>query len=387
MQIFAVMMVRNEADILRVNLLHHLALGVDRFLIVDNGSCDGTDRILEELSRDKRIRWRRDPGPYRQSEITTLLAREAFREGAGWVIPIDADEFWYAPGGDFRGVLEKSPAGALQVEVLNFIQRREQRQAAPDALLHMTRRVPLPVGPLECVQELVQTRQFAYVEMMYSPKFVSRPTARIEIAMGNHGVTGVQGPVEATDEILCLHAVLRSRSALEAKVEQGARVEELGLGPLQGWHVRRWRRLAEAGELEDEWLANSYSNDCLDVNGVPRQVAFDPRLRDVVAPWVNLPSQSGLPIRNEEKEQERAALLRTIQQQLNIHRREKKLLEETSRQQVGERDRIIRDLQAELFAKVGERDKTIRELQAELHEKVAECNRIIRSLQERLRAR
>ena len=50
MNIFAVMMVRNEADIIRVNILHHLAQGVDHFLVVDNGSSDETVEILTRLA-------------------------------------------------------------------------------------------------------------------------------------------------------------------------------------------------------------------------------------------------------------------------------------------------------------------------------------------------
>ena len=91
MKIFGLMMVRNEADILRVNLLHHLAAGIDRFLVVDNGSSDGSDQILREMSRDGRVSWTRDDGRYRQAEITTGLAHEARSAGADWVIPIDVD--------------------------------------------------------------------------------------------------------------------------------------------------------------------------------------------------------------------------------------------------------------------------------------------------------
>src|SRR5690349_20685335 len=130
MRAFGVMMVRNEADILRTNLYYHLALGIDQFLIVDNGSSDGTDGILQQLSReDERIRWTRQAGGFRQAEVTTELAREAYLRGADWVLPIDADEFWHAPHGNFRGVLASSSAGALQVQLVNFIQRREQLDA------------------------------------------------------------------------------------------------------------------------------------------------------------------------------------------------------------------------------------------------------------------
>jgi hypothetical protein len=162
MHIVGLMLVRNEADIVRTNLLHHLAQGIDRFLVVDNGSTDGTDRALEELARGGRVRWTRDDGPYRQAEITTELAREAFRGGADWVLPIDADEFWYAPRGGLRHVLAESSAGALKVQLINFVQRRDQLERSPTALLHMTcRHVPITV---EDAAELIEGRHIAFVE-------------------------------------------------------------------------------------------------------------------------------------------------------------------------------------------------------------------------------
>ena len=48
--IFAVMMVRNERDILPVNLRYHLESGIDHILVADNGSTDGTAAILEEFA-------------------------------------------------------------------------------------------------------------------------------------------------------------------------------------------------------------------------------------------------------------------------------------------------------------------------------------------------
>ena len=289
MKVFGISMVRNEVDIIRVNVLHHLSLGLDYLLIIDNGSSDGTDRELQRLSRDERVSWRRDESPYRQSEITTELAREAFRSGADWVLPIDADEFWWAPHGNFREVLARSTAGAIRVEIVNFIQRRAQERSSPEALLYMTRRVAQPVGPPERCHELVVSHEIAFMEMMYPPKWISRASATIEIATGNHTVTGVDGPYEDTDEIICLHAPLRSRSALEARGEHGRRVEEAGYQHDESWHVRRWRGMQEESSLDEEWAANSYVGDSLDIYGTQHRVIFDPSLRDVVAPWVRRP--------------------------------------------------------------------------------------------------
>lgn len=284
MLLYGVMMVRNEADIIALNIRHHLAHGVDRMLVLDNGSSDGTDGVLEELSRDSRIQWTRSTGAFQQADMTTELAREAFLRGAEWVLPIDADEFWWAPAKNFKTVLQESAAGALQVQIVNFIQRREQQDACPAALQHMTRRAILPSCTPEQAVELVQAHEIGFVEFPYPPKCISRASISLQIGQGNHSVAGVAGPQEATDEIVCLHAPLRARAVLESKVDHGRRAEEVAQYLVQAWHVRRWRRLAEGGQLDREWAANSYEDDHLDVYGHRHPVIFDPSLKRVLEP-------------------------------------------------------------------------------------------------------
>ena len=127
MKVFGIVVVRNEADVIRLSILHHLALGLDRVLVIDNGSSDGTLGVLEQLHRDDpRVHWWFDPGPFRQVSLRTVLARTAYWEGADWVVPFDADEFWWVDGGDLRAVLAASDAGALRAEMINFVQRRDR---------------------------------------------------------------------------------------------------------------------------------------------------------------------------------------------------------------------------------------------------------------------
>jgi hypothetical protein len=85
---------------------------------------------------------------------------------------------------------------------------------------------------------------------------------------------------------------------LRAKVDAERPAEDLEQHLRLAWHIRRWRRLAEEGALEEEWRANSYADESLDVYGKPHPVVFDPRLRDAVAPWIGgampkLPSVEG----------------------------------------------------------------------------------------------
>jgi glycosyltransferase involved in cell wall biosynthesis len=94
MKVAGLMVVRDEADIVGVNLAHHRRAGIDEFWIIDNGSTDATSDVLRRASRRGGVHWRRDDGPFAQSAMTTELARDARRSGADWVVAIDADEFW-----------------------------------------------------------------------------------------------------------------------------------------------------------------------------------------------------------------------------------------------------------------------------------------------------
>ncbi len=294
--IFAVMMVRNERDVLPVSLRYHLDSGIDHILVADNGSTDGTTAILEEFAATNRVHVFARPGPFHQADTTTELAREAFLRGARWVLPIDADEFWHVPNGRLRDVLEDaSDTGALEVQVVNFVQRREQETLDVRGLLTMTRRVPAPVGASGEAADLVESGRIAFVEIRYPPKYVSRACIALQIGQGNHEVSGTDGPVRQSGAIVCLHAPLRARDALAiGKVEQGRRVEEINHYLRQAWHVRRWRRLADEGAIDAEWAANSYREDSLDVYGQQHRLAIDTTLRDVVAPWVDAAAEQNV---------------------------------------------------------------------------------------------
>lgn len=283
-------MIRNEADIIGLNIRYHLSLGVDRIIVVDNGSTDGTDKLLQQISsRDSRVSWSRDDGPFLPSVVMTKLAREAFEAGADWVVPIDADEFWYTPTGSFREVLRGSKAGVLAAQAVNFVQRRGQRESSPTAPLYMTRRSASPIGPPGHGQTLVEALEIAFVEKLYPPKCICRPTAQVEIETGHHKIYDANGPREDTEDLVCLHAPIRSKAALQERILSAGRAAEAGRKKGQGRNRRRLAELQGEAAVEQEWAANSYRRDHLDVYGEKHPVLFDPRLRDAVAPFLRQP--------------------------------------------------------------------------------------------------
>lgn len=93
--------VRNEAVRLPWFLDHHRRLGVAQFLIVDNGSDDGTDALL--AAQGDVSLWRTDAG-YKASRfgvdwVTWLLARYGHGH---WCLTLDADEALVYPYCDTR---------------------------------------------------------------------------------------------------------------------------------------------------------------------------------------------------------------------------------------------------------------------------------------------
>lgn len=279
-------MMRNEEDVVALSVRHHLRIGCERILVVDNGSNDATGRALDRLARrDPRVKVSHDPGPFRQSDVISALVHEAAALGARWVLPFDADEFWWVAGTGLREMLrQEGDAGAIEARVVNFVQRRHQKRRGARALLAMTARTA-PVGTVAAGKELVTSKQISFVEIRYPPKVLVRAAPDVVVTDGNHGVIGAPGPVVERPDLAVLHAPLRTREVLAARADFGRRVAAVSEDLERSWHARRWLALFEEHgpeALDDEWAANSQLRGYLDVHGVRHRVVRDTRLRTAV---------------------------------------------------------------------------------------------------------
>lgn len=94
------MLIKDELDVV-ADTVRHLLAELDAVIVADNLSTDGTREALDRLAgADGRLEVVDDGEVgYWQSRKTTALAMLALELGHRWVVPCDADEFWYAPDG------------------------------------------------------------------------------------------------------------------------------------------------------------------------------------------------------------------------------------------------------------------------------------------------
>lgn len=99
--ILAFACLRNETERLPEFLAHYRALGVGHFLVVDNDSDDGSDRLL--AAQPDVSLWRTGAS-YRAARFgMDWLGALLFRHGHGhWCLTVDADELLVYPGHDTR---------------------------------------------------------------------------------------------------------------------------------------------------------------------------------------------------------------------------------------------------------------------------------------------
>jgi hypothetical protein len=219
--VWAVAMVKNEQDIIVEAITHLLEQGVARVLVVDNGSSDDTVSRIRSLDTDRVLLGEDREFGYYQAAKMTLLGRFASRHSASWVVPFDADEFWFAPRGSLADFLEASPSMVHRAGIRN-------------AFLTTT------AGELRIELEEDPLRKVAY-----------RPHSLALLTTGNHWVSR-PGPV--ADALALVHVPWRSRAQVAAKLRGGAQaIQALVPGqPGVGGHWLDHRDVSDA-EVERMW--------------------------------------------------------------------------------------------------------------------------------------
>lgn len=242
---------RNEVDIIEANIRTHAKLGVDAFVVMDNGSTDGTRELLESLSREFDLTIIDQPEQtYQQAKWMLQLAHYARDKlGAQWVISNDADEFWLPESGDIKSLLSMRDS-VVTVARSNMI--LDERALSDNYQFTQARwRVNYPI----CYQKQAQLGD-ANLSMLLapiSPKVIVNPYGLIKLSGGNHRAKHWFKLVTKRDlpTLRVYHFPIRSWQQFEQNIRQRERL--LAQGARMGDHYRRWVACLKAGTLREEF--------------------------------------------------------------------------------------------------------------------------------------
>ena len=233
-------MVKNEADIVGQTIDHLRRQGVDGVLVVDNGSTDGTRELLSDKV-DRELLFvgvDREPA-YFQAAKMQYLARWATRQGADWIVPFDADEWWFGPDGTLAETLRASPAPIAT------------------AIIHNVFPAPGSTGSTAATDWQVDTDAARLEKVAYRAH---------RFAALHHGNHGVSRPGRVSRPLRILHVPWRTEQQFRSKIANGAAALRLTGPRAAGPGADHWRDLD--GESVDK--LGLIWRDMLDGRGHPK---------------------------------------------------------------------------------------------------------------------
>ncbi|MFA6149240.1 MAG: methyltransferase domain-containing protein [bacterium] len=240
------LLVRDEADIVRNNILFHLNSGVDHIVVTDNNSCDGTVEILEEFVREGVVDLIHQPehGYHQGRWVTSMAAFARDKLGADWIINADADEFWNAQAGDLKSLIAGKNGNVLFANRRNMLPSFSTNDSSN----------PLTSNLLAVIRSLRSKEQMLTLLDCGSPKAFFSASGMREVLQGNHNVI-IDGErrEEYCPELCIFHYPIRSFNHFERKVANGgaAYANSPDLPSNLGSHWRHWYELQRSGKLKE----------------------------------------------------------------------------------------------------------------------------------------
>ena len=242
-KVFAVMMVKNEEDIIGYNIDWIQSQDIDHIFVSNNMSTDNTKQILLDRSQKygNMTIYFDNQFAYEQSTKMNRWINECYNMGADIIIPIDADEIWYSkdPTKTLGNVLRENSDGhkVFEATAIDFIPTENDKK------------VDNPFGSMKYVKQNSDSFQ--------SVAFTKYPQS--SISMGNHSIEGHPGNSDIVKDLIGIkHYQYRNFEQFSRKMKNGKLVyDQTSMHPSIGNH---WRTMGSWSKDQLlEWWNNYIS--------------------------------------------------------------------------------------------------------------------------------
>jgi hypothetical protein len=260
---------RDEADVIDAQIAFHLNAGVDFVVATDHRSTDGTVDILETYARRGYLHLIREEGAgMDEGAWATRMSRLAATEfEADWIVPSDADEFWWPRGGSLKEVLSSVPEryGIVRALLRQFVPRPDDGAFFAE---RMTARVAT-AAPINDPTSLFRPNL----------KSIHRADPRVTLSAGAHTLHDTHFvPMRGWYPIEFLHFPIRSYEQCERKY----RNLESSLGTRRNAYYEEIHRALAAGTFADLYKSLVIDDTSLERGVADGSLVLDTRLRDVL---------------------------------------------------------------------------------------------------------
>ena len=269
MKLVMTLRARDEADIVDAQIAFHLNAGVDFVVATDHRSSDGTTDILERYARQGYLHLiDEDADEMHEGEWATRMSRLAASEfDADWIIPSDADEFWWPRGGSLKEVLASIPEryGIVRALLRQFVPRPDDDTFFAE---RMTARVSMS-SPINDPTSLFRPNL----------KSIHRGDPNVTLSGGAHTLHDTSFvPMRGWYPIEFLHFPIRSYEQCERKY----RNLQSSLGTRRNAYYEEVQQALEAGTFRQFYESLVVDDAALHRGVSDGSLVLDTRLRDVL---------------------------------------------------------------------------------------------------------
>lgn len=274
-ELIMTLLVRDEEDIIELNIKHHLSKGVDFIIATDNGSKDGTAKILKKYESIGKLHYIfQAEDDYNQAVWVNSMGRLAKEKyGAKYIFHCDADEFWTPKQGNLKYEISQSDKKipAYFVELENVLpvykEKNNYREDFFDNLYVIKK-------PIISNNLLSDSKNKGIYFFKYPPKVMySIENEYMDVTQGNHNFMDSSIEPIFSLNLHIYHFPVRGWDHFKRKVIQGGQSYEnnKSLPRDAGFHWRRWYEAYKVKRLEDEYkklIISSNSADSLLGKGI-----------------------------------------------------------------------------------------------------------------------